>query len=152
MKKHEIKKVLLALDYDETAQKTAEIGYALAKTMNAEITLLHVIYEQPAYYSGYGFMQELHVDFLADLKQSNQDFLNKMKKKLGDDSIKTLVLEGVVADSILFVAEELEVDLIVMGTHSRKWLENILMGSVVEQVLKKTAIPLFVVPTRKNDD
>jgi len=35
-----------------------------------------------------------------------------------------------------------------MGSHSRKWLENILIGSVDEKVLHHTTIPLFIVPTK----
>jgi Universal stress protein UspA and related nucleotide-binding proteins len=35
-----------------------------------------------------------------------------------------------------------------MGSHSRKWLENIIMGSQAEAVLKKTKIPLFIIPTK----
>jgi nucleotide-binding universal stress UspA family protein len=36
-----------------------------------------------------------------------------------------------------------------MGSHSRKWLEKILMGSVTEEVLHKSSIPLFIIPTKK---
>jgi nucleotide-binding universal stress UspA family protein len=45
-----MKKVLIALDYDQTAQKVAEVGFAMAKAMNAEVTLLHVLSES-IYYS-----------------------------------------------------------------------------------------------------
>ena len=38
-----MKKILIALDYDPPAQKIAETGYALAKDMNAEVVLLHVV-------------------------------------------------------------------------------------------------------------
>ncbi|TFH50172.1 MAG: universal stress protein, partial [Bacteroidia bacterium] len=37
------------------------------------------------------------------------------------------------------------------GSHSRKWLENIVMGSVSEKVLRSTSIPLFIIPTKKRD-
>jgi nucleotide-binding universal stress UspA family protein len=50
MKTNKLKKVLIALDYDPTAQKVAETGYSLAKTMGAEVILLHVI-SDPVYYS-----------------------------------------------------------------------------------------------------
>src|SRR5665648_427725 len=50
MKTNKMKKVLIALDYDPTAQKVAEVGFSMAKDMNAEVTLLHVI-SDPAYYS-----------------------------------------------------------------------------------------------------
>jgi len=50
---------------------------------------------------------------------------------------------------ILQTSDEIKADCIVMGSHSQKWLENILIGSVAEEVLRKTTIPLFVVPTKK---
>ena len=38
-----MKKVLITVDYDATAQQVAEIGYSLAQAMHGEVTLLHVI-------------------------------------------------------------------------------------------------------------
>jgi len=151
MKTDKIKKILIALDYDETSQKVAEAGFSLAKTMNADSVLLHVISENPVYYSSYLYMRELRVDILTDLKKSTQDFLDKTKKHLGEESIQTVLKEGEIADSILETATELNADIIVMGSHSRKWLESIIMGSETEVVLKKTVIPLFIVPTKKQD-
>jgi nucleotide-binding universal stress UspA family protein len=49
-------------------------------------------------------------------------------------------------------AKNLKADIIVLGTHSRKWLENILMGSVAEKVLKNTTLPLFIIPTKKESE
>jgi len=151
MKADKIKKVLIALDYDETAQKVAETGFSMAQAMNAETVILHVISENPVYYSSYSYMRELRVDILGDLKKSTQDFLNKTKKLLGDESIQTVLEEGEIADIILETAKKLNADIIVMGSHSRKWLESIIMGSETEDVLKKTVIPLFIVPTKKQD-
>jgi len=149
MKATKIKKVLIAMDYDQTSQKVAETGFSMATAMNAETILMHVISEQPVYYSAYTYMRELKVDILGDLKVSTQEFLNKTKKLLGDDSIKTILKEGEISETILQTAKELNVDVIVMGTHSRKWLENIIMGSEAANVLKDTTIPLFIVPTKK---
>ena len=50
MKTNKMKKVLIALDYNPTAQKVAETGFSMAKAMNAEVTLLHVISDL-VYYS-----------------------------------------------------------------------------------------------------
>ena len=149
MKTTKIQKVLIAMDYDETSQKVAEVGFSMAKAMNAETILLHVISEQSVYYSTYTYMRELRVDILGDLKISTQKFLDKTKKYLGDDSIKTILKEGEIAETILKTAKELKVDVIVMGSHSRKWLENIILGSEAEEVLKKTTVPLFIIPTKK---
>jgi nucleotide-binding universal stress UspA family protein len=149
MKTTKIKKVLIAMDYDETSQKVAEVGFSMALAMNAETILMHVISEQPVYYSTYTYMREFHVDILTDLKKSTQEFLNKAKKHLGDETIKTILKEGEIAFTILETAKELKADVIVMGSHSRRWLENIIMGSETADVLKKTTVPLFIVPTKK---
>ena len=73
----------------------------------------------------------------------------KAKKHLGAKSIKTIQKEGDFAQMILETAKEMKADCIVMGSHSQKWLENIVMGSVTEDVLRKTTIPLYIIPTKK---
>ena len=151
MKTNKIKKVLIAMDYDETSQKVAEQGFSMAQAMNAETILLHVISEQPVYYSEYSYMRELRVDFIGNLEDSTQKFLDKTKKHLENESIKTIIKVGEIAETILETAKELKVDVIVMGSHSRKWLENIIMGSTTENVLKKTSIPLYIIPTKKQN-
>jgi len=159
MKTNKMKKVLIALDYNPTAQKVAEVGFSMAKSMNAEVILLHVI-SDPVYYSsteyspimgftGYLDMGALQLDSVDGLKKASQHFLDKSKQHLGDKAILTLVKEGDFAESILEAAKEVHADIIVVGSHSRKWLENIVMGSVTEKVLHHTSIPLLIVPTKQ---
>jgi nucleotide-binding universal stress UspA family protein len=158
MKTIKMKKVLIALDYDPTAQKVAEVGFSLAKTMGAEVILMHVI-SDPVYYSstefspimGFtGIMDTDPMQFADGLKNAAQHFLDKSKHHLGDKTIQTQVKEGDFAESILKTAKDLHADIIVMGSHSRRWLENIVMGSVTEEVLHHTPIPLFIIPTKKH--
>ena len=154
-----MKNILIALDYDPTAQKVAEAGYGLAKSMKAKITLLHVI-SDPVYYSaveyspvmgytGYMEMGQMQSVSTERLKEASLNYLEKIKSHLKDDNIEIRVEEGDFADSILNTAKKVKADTIVLGSHSRKWLENILMGSVAEKVLHHTKIPLFIIPTRK---
>jgi len=161
MKTDNLKKVLIALDYDPTAQKVAEIGYLLAKTMNAEVVLLHVISE-PVYYSnteyspiigftGYMDMTPLELNSTDGLIKVSQQYLEKTKHHLGSESIQTLVKEGDFAETILKTAKDVHADIIAMGSHGRKWLEKIVMGSVTEQVLSHSSIPLFIIPTKKHN-
>jgi len=161
MKIDKLKKVLIALDYGPTAQKVAETGFSLAKTMGAEVVLLHVM-SDPVYYSsadfspimgfsGYTDIGQLELESVDGIKKASQHFLDKSKHHLGDESIKTLVADGDFCESILKAARDVHADVIVIGSHSRKWLEKIVMGSVTEQVLDHTSIPLFIVPTKKHD-
>jgi nucleotide-binding universal stress UspA family protein len=160
-KNNSMKKVLIALDYNPTAQKVAEVGFSLAKSMNAEITLLHVItdlvfYSTSGYspimgFNGFIDVSPTQLDSVDGLKNASLQYLDKSRQHLGDKSIQTFVKEGDFAESILETAKEMKADVIVIGSHSRKWLENIVMGSVTEKVLHHTSIPLLIVPTRKNN-
>ena len=161
MKTDKMAKVLIALDYDPTAKKVAEAGFLLAKSMGAEVVLLHVILDAVYYSSSeyspiVGFTGNVatvpvQLDNVDELKNLSQNFLDKFKKQLGDETIQTLVAEGDFAESILKAAKDTHSDVIVMGSHSHKWLENIVMGSVAEKVLRNSLLPLFIIPTKKRN-
>ncbi len=159
-----MKKILIALDYDPSAEKIAETGYAIATALNAEIILLHVIAE-PAYYSSMeyspimgfsGFIDNFDVGLSEavknDIHLQSQEFLNKSKTHLGNENIKTLITEGPFAESIIEAAESEQADIIVMGSHSRRGLDKLLMENVAEKVLHSSKIPVLVIPilTTKN--
>jgi nucleotide-binding universal stress UspA family protein len=161
MKITKMKKVLIALDYDPTAQKVAEQGFSLAKTMGAEVILMHVVSDPLHYkalkhftvmgFAGYDDTVPLILKSVEELKKESQKYLDKSKHHLGDKTIQTIVTEGDLATSILVTAKEVHADIIILGSHSRKWMENTLLGSVAEKVLHNTSIPLFIVPTKKRD-
>jgi len=150
-----MKKVLIAIDYDPSAEKVAEAGYAMAMAMGADIVLLHVIAE-PTYYSSLEFSPIMGFTGFADphipemveseLKKEALRFLDQSKEHLGDGPIKTIVAEGGFADTILKVAKDEGADIIVVGRHSRRGLGKLLMGSVAEKVLHHSEVPLFIIP------
>jgi nucleotide-binding universal stress UspA family protein len=123
----------------------------MAKAMDAEVVLLHVIINLVTYSLTYLKMDPLKLDSVEDLKQASQNFIEKSKRHLGDNMIQTIVKEGDFAASILNTANEMDVDIIVMGSHSTKWLEEIVMGRVTNEVLQQTNISLLIIPTRKQN-
>ena len=152
-------KILIALDYDPTAQKVAEMGFSLCNGIANEITLLHVI-ENPSHYTStvydpiMGFGGYVDIDLVGNeavnkIKSESAKFLNKVKEHLGNDKIKTLVKQGNAGEIIKSTAVALHAGMIVMGSHSRQWLERVLLGSITEQVLHNTTIPLLIIPTKK---
>ncbi|MCX6285042.1 MAG: universal stress protein, partial [Bacteroidetes bacterium] len=99
-----MKKVLIALDYDPSAQKVAETGFSLTKSMGTEVILLHII-SDPVYYSTTqyspitGFTGFLETDPLLlssedGLRKAAEHFLEKLKHHLGDKTIQILVKDG----------------------------------------------------------
>ncbi|HEY5464324.1 MAG TPA: universal stress protein [Hanamia sp.] len=156
-----MKKILIAIDYNPTAKNIAEAGYSLAKSMNAEITLLHVVADYTYYssldyspimgFDSFSNLGVLQTNTVIELQNAAQDYLGKIKEFLKDDTIKTMIKDGDSGDAILEAVKELNADIIVMGTHSRRGLEKILMGSVAEKVLRRSTIPLFIIPVKKEE-
>ncbi|MDP4291383.1 MAG: universal stress protein [Bacteroidota bacterium] len=154
-----MKKILIALDYEPAAQIIAETGYSLSKALKSEVILMHVVgnanyYSSLEYSPIMGFSGFTNVGMLesfdnAGLKEASQDFLNKTKQHLGDDAIQTFVSEGDSAESILEVAKEFDVGIIVLGSNTRRWLEKAFMGNITEKVLRHSRVPIFIVPAKK---
>jgi len=151
-----MKKVLIAIDDSPIAQKIAKTGYALAQAMGAQTILLHVVSDVPFYSSfkyspviGFeGFNKAIESVTWQQLEEVAGNFLDNLKEILGDQNIETLVKQGDFGNTILETAKEEGVNIIVMGTHNRRGLEKILVGSVAQKVLRHSLIPLFIVPTR----
>lgn len=151
MKTSKINKVLIALDEDPSSKKVAKVGYQMAESMGAEVILVHVVEDLVAYSLSYLNMGPLQSDTVVELKDKSQQFLDDTKLLLGNEAIQTLVKEGDFADCIIETAKEYDIDIIVMGSVSKRWFENIVLGSVSERVMKQTTIPMFIVPTIKRD-
>jgi len=154
-----MKKVIIALDYDPSAEKVAETGYSIAKAMGAEVVLVHVV-DEPAYYSSsayspiMGFTGFSGPDMMAmddGLYKEAKRYLQESKKHLGDETIEVSVLDGDFTEAVSNVAHSLKADLLVMGTHSRRGIDRLLMGNLAEKMLKHINIPLLAVPTHPED-
>ena len=156
-----MKKILIAIDYNPTAQDIAKKGYELAKSMNAEVTLLHVVADYTYYssldyspimgFDSFSNLGVLQTNTVAELQNAANDYLDKTKRYLDDETIKTVVKDGDSGQAIIDAAKEMDVDVIVMGSHSRRGLEKILMGSVAEKVLRNSTLPLFIIPVVENE-
>lgn len=150
-----MKKVIIALDYDPGAELVAKTGYEMAKALGATIVLFHVVnepsyYESTAYSPIMGFTGFTAPDILEmdkGLYKEAKRFLEESKIHLGDETIETIVLEGDFAEAITDIIETTHADLLVMGTHSRKGIEKLLIGNMAEKILNRITIPLLAVPT-----
>jgi nucleotide-binding universal stress UspA family protein len=74
-------------------------------------------------------------------------FLENTRTHLQDENINIITEDGDAAESIVKVVKEMDIDIIVMGSHSRSGLEKMLMGSVTEKVLHHSSVPVLIIPT-----
>jgi len=147
-----LKKVLIALDSDPTSVNVTDEGFKMAKAMGAEVILLHVLINMMTYTLSYLKLSLLKLESVEDLKIASKEFINKTKLHTGKNIIQTTVKQGDFAESILNAAKELTVDVLIMGSHSSIWLEEIIMGRVINENLQQSKIPILIIPIKKNNE
>lgn len=156
-----IRTILIALDYEPSAQLVAETGYTIASGLGAEVVLMHVVADNVYYtnseyspvmgFTGFSSADVMEQVGVEELRIASMDYLNISKHHLGDDTIRTMVVEGDTTEGIIRTADEIGAGLIVLGSHSRRGIDKMLMGSIAEDVLKRTSIPVLVIPTKESD-
>lgn len=147
-------KIVIALDYNPSATRVAETGYALAKDTRSELAIVHVITD-PSWYAmdyspimGYqGGYTSGTMEVIDEIKKEAENFLAATVKHLGGDNITTAVLDGGVADAILKFSAEWEAGLIVLGSHSHHGLDRIFGTDTAAYILKHSKVPVLAIPT-----
>jgi nucleotide-binding universal stress UspA family protein len=135
--------ILVGVDFDEGALPVIEHAKREAERMNAEVVIAHVV-QVPAYtYPGLeGGMMPVYQD---ELTKAAKEGLEKFATSYG---VRGFVRTGDPADEMLALATELGAALVVMGTHGRGALSHFLLGSTTEKLIRKSPLPVLVVPLR----
>jgi nucleotide-binding universal stress UspA family protein len=85
-------------------------------------------------------------------KQQLDEFLNDKAAGLASDlKIRKVVEPGQPYATIVYLAENENVDLIVTSSHGRSGLSRVLMGSVAEEIIRKSRCPVLVVPMERDN-
>ncbi len=133
-----IRHILVPINWTELSNRALQLAASLAREHDAKLVILYVV---PLPVVMYGPPPE---NYLAHLLEE----LCRIKSSESKTSVQCLLAEGIPATAILRVARETNCDLIVMGTHGRTGLNRLLMGSVAEEVIRKT--PCLVLTVKPN--
>ncbi|MFM6904912.1 MAG: universal stress protein [Acinetobacter tjernbergiae] len=140
-------KILVAIDDSEISDNVIQQAAQLAKALNSEITLVQVMTLDPYLADAYLRMGQSN-ELIERVRSYVQENLTKAEKKfeaLGL-TVATQVLEGFsVNGEIINAAQNLGVDLIIMGSHGRTGFKKFILGSVAQKVLGESHIPVLVV-------
>jgi len=134
-----MKKILVAVDFSAQTASLISTAAELARGLGAHITVLYVEMPSPDV-SGFAAGPEP----LADAERRLQAWAAKLREE-GVEA-DALLVSGWPGATIVPEAKKLEVDLIVVGPHSRGPLAKILLGSVSKDVLRTSPCPVLVVP------
>jgi nucleotide-binding universal stress UspA family protein len=143
-----LRNVLVATDFGEAGNAALAYGRALAGSFGATLHVLHVVHD--VFLSSYGS------EFYIPADPNVQNEVNDAARRELDDLLidsdgsgpatrKVLRVSNAPANTIVNYAKEADVDLIVMGTHGRKAVAHLLMGSVAERVVRTASCPVLTV-------
>lgn len=158
-----MKNLLAAVDFSETAEPTIGQAAILAKALDAKLWILHVtsdetqtlIYESTQF-TGYspefatmpGDVQLARDLNAEEIKREHKELLS-ISSKLRDDGVnaQAVLIKGDAAKLIIEKADELECDMIILGSHGHGILHKALLGSVSESVMRHAECNVLVVPS-----
>jgi nucleotide-binding universal stress UspA family protein len=148
MKKEFLQNIVIATDGSKNAQRAISYGIEIARLSGAIVHALYVVNTSSTISKNWTAGKETIYKIMKD---DGQKAVSKVKK-IGTDSgveVREVILEGYPSSEIIYFAENSNIDLIVMGTLGATGLERFLMGSVAENVVRSSKVPVLVVRSKK---
>jgi len=138
------KRILVPTDFGSAAARALDLALELAPSFDATVTLLHSGWLPPSYYAAYEGLVWPTDELDLAAKKEFTGALAKAKARYG--RVDGVLTSGETWQRILEVAKERNVDLIIMGTHGRRGLSRVFLGSVAEKVVRLAPVPVMTVP------
>lgn len=157
-----MKNILVAVDFSEGSERLVDQAIELGRELQGKLYVVHVTSDslQAAYASTqfYDVASEYigapsgDIELARDLcaeeyKREHRALLNiSARMRKNGVTAQAVLLKGDAAELILDKAQDLEIDLIMMGSHGHGLLRKMLVGSVTEAILRKAACGVLVIP------
>jgi len=145
------KKVLFCTDFSKISDCAFDYAFGIAKRDEAVLYILNVTPPpiQPYFMDAYLSKEQLdkiEADQQRYLeKMFNDKYLNHIKDKT---KVKIVTESGREDDKIIEFVQKEKIDILVIGTHGRTGIEHAFLGSVAEKVIRRSPIPVFVIPCK----
>jgi nucleotide-binding universal stress UspA family protein len=136
-----LKTILHPTDFSPRSEYAFRFACSLARDHGAKVVVLHVAVPTPVVSYGELVVEPDAAEHVEQLWTA----LKQIRSPSPEVKLEHRLEEGFAASEILRVADELQADLIVIGTHGRTGLGRLLMGSVAEQVVRKAVCPVLTV-------
>jgi nucleotide-binding universal stress UspA family protein len=138
-------RIVCATDFSATAEAAVAEAERLARSLGAELVLLHVAVEAPLWREGV-YTPDVRKVFERQRQWAAETLAARVTDLLANGvQARTIVKSGVPWKEIVDTARAEDASFIVMGTHGRSGLDRMLLGSVAERVVRRAPCPVVTV-------
>lgn len=144
-------RILIATDGSDLADRALDQGLKLAKLAGSEVTVVTVTEPATVVGGGYATVAGTVIDPIPELieaqQKAAQELLERAAKLAAEQgvTVKTVLVDNsFAAEGIVATAANIGAELIVMGSHGRRGLNRLLLGSQTNNVLAHTKTPVLV--------
>ncbi len=145
------KKVLFCTDFSKISDCAFDYAFGIAKRDEGMLYILNVIPSTPQQYHLERHLTKKQLDDIAATLEEDRKrmFAEKYLTFIKDKTKVSVITEsGDEAEKILDFVQKEKIDIIVIGTHGRTGIEHVFLGSVAEKIIRRSPIPVFVIPCR----
>lgn len=139
-----VERILVPTDFSDASRTALDFALALASQLSAKVMVLHVA-EPPPYDGQHPLEDPAQVRAKLQSTLERRLRMSLSSADAGSVEVQSMVRLGLPWEEIKLAAEELAVDLIIMGTHGRRGLSRVLIASVTQAVIQTSHLPVLVV-------
>ena len=142
-------RILVTTDGSELSAKAVDHALDLARSCGAEVLAMTVVPRYPqSYFDGSLPLSPSEIERVEQhWSADGQKILDAVKARAQEKGVQLsdlIVKSDVVSDAVIETAKQQDVSLIIMGSHGRKGVSRMLLGSETQQVLTHSQIPVLV--------
>lgn len=148
-----MKRILACIDFSETTAPVTAMAKTLSRALQAEVVVLFVVPLDMGMVLADAAPQPMVVPTPVDMTQYRR-LVQEQVAQIAAEGIacRGLCLQGAVAATIQEQAKAVGADLIVLGSHGHGRVYHLLVGSVTQGVLRKSPLPILVVPSPRGPE
>lgn len=141
--------ILVAVDLSPASEKVVAAAGRVARLTGAKVYILHVAEPEPDFVGYDAGPEVVRTQVANEYRREHRD-VQALADKLRADGLdaSALLIQGPTVETALKEAENLDAELIVVGTHGHSAVYDVLIGSYSAGIIRKSKRPVLVVPIR----
>lgn len=142
------KRILVPVDGSPASQQALRIGARMAREAGGQLRLVHVL-EDVSYLSGYDPFGATSGELFRVMRESAARILSEAQAQARSDGVQadTVLVDELgkrLENAVAEIAALWQADLVVVGTHGRRGMSRLMLGSGAEQIIRTAPVPVLV--------